>query len=1308
MSDRRSWFAAVAALCVLALAPVGLHAQGSTTGLVQGQVTDPTGAVIPGAQVALTNPATGTNLTTTTDGTGRYSFPNVPPGNYTLRVTATGFQTFVVTRVTVEVTKSYTYNAQMKLGQTTQTVQVTEVAGAELQTTNASIGTELGGDTLSRLPSSQRNITSMLSLQPGVAPMNTASDNNGGEVAGAQTDQTTFLVDGGDATSDMEGTNDYAAVPGQPYPSPFIAVNVETTNEFRVVTSSPTSSFSRSQGGEIAIVSKSGTNSFHGSAYEYYTGSTLGANSWTNNRLGLAKPHQVNNRYGFTFGGPMLKNRLWFFGNYEGRKFRQSANFESDVPTALARQGILQFKDAKGNTIVYNLATSTACGPSGTTACDPRGVGIDPTIQKYWSVLPLPNDPSAGDGPNSEGFNYSYAEPTNENMGLLRLDYKLTQNWRFYTTYRQQKFSYLDQSQYNLTTLQNISSTPVQPRFATFMLTGQIGNHFTSQIHGSWMRDWWAWGRTAPSNPSGVPGLGGTLQVSGEGKAGNGLATKPFADPINFNTQNARARLWAGKDWYLAQDSSYLHGSHTIQFGGSWYFWNITHLRTDDVLGGLTNSPIYWVGSNQMASGSFVSIGANEMPPTCTSSVATNCIQSSDGTRWQTMYASMLGLVDHSSQVATRDGKFNPQPLGSPLVDHSHIGSFYTYVQDLWQMRPSLTLTYGLSYGVQFPPREVDGKQVLELYTSTLQPVQNVPAYYQARQQSLDSGGFFPDLPGTGATYPAFSFAPIGSVPGFTRPLNTYWGSLGPRVAIAWQPSGSSKLFGNHQTVIRAGYSILWNRTNAVGLVLTPLLGDGLAQIIGCNAPVMNGTCSGAATDASNAFRVGIDGGSLPMPSPTGGIPLTPTSPISSLNGFNLDPQWKPAWSHNVTFDIQRTAWHGWMFDVGYIGRFSRNLEQGASAGASDMFATDPKSGQSLAQAFDAVSAQIRAGVKPASVTPQPFFEDMGGGCTIANKGLQPGQAGYAPCTNLAATDTGDISNGNLARFMIFKFDRVANTSLDPLQFQDNFWNYGGGWANYNAGFLTLRKSFSSGLELGFNYTYSHSIGTNTVGQEYINYTSGTPFDPATAYASSQFDRRHVFNANFYYQLPFGKGAHFSTGNSITDRIVGGWYVSGIWSWQSGLPLCIAADGTYGDINGHTCAVSPTPLYGQNGRHDGITGGSNVATNASASHGSGMDLFANPVAVYQSLSRPLLSQDLRPYQDNIAGFPLWNLDMSVGKNVAATERYKVLFTADFFNAFNLFIPFNPSLDMNNPHAFGVVTDQQNTPRQIQMGLRFEF
>ncbi|MHB8639153.1 MAG: TonB-dependent receptor [Candidatus Acidiferrales bacterium] len=1303
------------AAIALAMTSTIAWAQSATSGMISGAVVDASNAIIPGATVTLKQNATNTTQSTVTDSAGRYLFPAVAPGDYTLTVTKAGFQTSAVNQVHVEIARSATYNFTLKVGQVSQTVEVTSTPGAQVETSNASIGTTIGGDELLRLPTAQRNVTALLSLQPAVTPM-VGNDVFGGQVAGAASDQTTFLVDGGDATSDLEGTNSYSGVPGQPQPSPFISVSVETTQEFRVVTAGPTSNLNRSQGGQILIDTKTGTNKFHGSAYEYYTGSALGANTWNNNRIGLPRPNVVNNRFGFSLGGPFLKNRLFFFGNYEGRRFRQSTSITTDVPTALARQGILQFKDAAGSVNQYNLATSTLCGSAGTTQCDPRGIGIDPVIQQYWNLEPLPNDPSAGDGLNSEGFTRSYADPDNENYGLLRLDFKINDRWSLFTTYRQQKIVFLTGDQFSIIPSQQklISGTPNQPRFTTFGLTGTIGSSFTTELHGSYMYDWWGWNRATLANPSGITGLGGTLQVSGEGRLGNAGTGKPWADPTNFNTQSARARFWAGKDWYLADDSSWLHGKHTIQFGGSWYFWNIIHQRTDNVLGGLTNGPIYWVGSRHMSSGSFVDTPGSEAPPACTSTLLTNCLLSSDATRWDSMYSAMLGLLDHSSQVATANAQFLPNPLGTPATDHVHIGSFYAYVGDVWQMKPSLTLNYGLSYGVQFPPRELSGLQVLQQYTATGTPVRNLPAYFQARQAALDRGNPYPSL--NDISNPSFEFSPIGGVPGYTRPINTFWGSLGPHVAIAWQPSFENRIFGNHQTVIRAGYSLQWNRTNAVGLVLTPLLGDGLMQIVSCNAPVMAssgvpaGTCSGARTNASNAFRVGIDGNSVTPPAPNSGFPLVPGGGLSSTFGFNIDPAITPPWSHEFTFDIERSFSHGWMIDAGYIGRLTHNLESGGDINASDMFAKDPVSGQTLAQAFDAVSTFFRGGGSCSTVAKvatcpglaaQPFFENMAVPGGVPGAGANFCQTTYGgSCTAVAAQgDSGDAINGSLGGFMEFNYNFIAQAPLDPSQFVFNFWNWGGGWSNYNAGFITVKKSFSQGLNLSFSYTYSHSLGTQTLNQQYIIYGNPSPFDPATGYTSEPYDRRHVANAAWYYVLPFGRGRRFSSENGIVNRIVGGWYTSGIWTWQSGLPLCAQAGGDYGDIagsaTGGTCAVSSIPLTGLTGKHVGVGR-------------SGINMFANPTAVFNSLSRPLLSQNLRPYNYNMVGFPLWNVDMSVGKNVVATERFKAILTADFFNVFNLMMPANPNLSMNNPSAFGVVTGQANGPRVTQLGLRFEF
>jgi hypothetical protein len=1329
MRERRATLFLFLCVCLLALVPIGLHAQ-LTTGAVQGTVMDPSGAVIPGATVTLTNTATNAVNQTSTDAAGRFSFPAVQPGTYTLTIKATGFQTYIVSGVSVSVTRTYNYPVTLKIGAATQTVTVASTGVARLQTTSASIGVTLGGSSLLNLPSQQRNVASVLSLQPAVAPESNVSGGDiiGGAVSGAMSDQTTFLVDGGDATSDTEGNNSYAAIPGEVFPAPYIQVGAETTQELHMVTSSPTASFARSQGGQVIIHTRSGTNEYHGSVYEYYTGSTLGANSWDLNRIGYPKPHQVNNRFGFTFGGPILKSRLWFYGNYEGRRFRESETIGTDVPTATARQGILQFKNAAGDTIAYNLKTSTACGPTGGVLCDPRGIGINPTIQTYWSNEPLPNVPGTGDGLNSEQYLASYATPINEDYGLLKIDYKINPRWHLSASWRQQKLGYTTTDQLDIIPGQQglVSTTPFQPRFGTFMLTGQIGAHFTNVAHGSFKRDNWAWGRLAPQNPSNVSGLNATLQVSGEGQYGTSGTSKPWADPVNFNTQNARARMWDGRDWYLADDATWLRGSHQIQFGGSWYFWNILHERTDNVLGGLTLGPIFWVGSRQMSSGGFVNTPSDSRPPICATGQGGACIQSADASRWDSMYSAMLGLVDHSSQVISANGDFQPNPPGTSLLIHMHDGSFYTYVQDTWQMRPSLTLTYGLNWGVQFPPRELNGLQALQQYTASGQVVTDIKAYYQQRQNSLNRGGVFPMQPGDTVAATPFQFTPIQHIPGYSRPINTYWGELGPRVAVAWQPGMHNWFFGNRQMVLRGGYSIVWNRTNAVGLVMTPVLTDGFMQIAGCNGPVTNGTCSQSQTTSANAFRIGIDGSSLPSPAnfAQGGYPLIQPGEFSSLFSFNLDPATKPPWSHNISFDIQRTFPHNWMIDIGYIGRFSRNLELGGDLGAADPYAKDPRSGQTLGQAFDNLATYIGNGGNPDNAPTQNFLENM------AVPAGAPGPAGPAwcmqeygtTCTVQAAQDTSDILNGDMGSFMLFNYDYIAQTPLDPQQFIYNFFNYWGGWANYNAGFISVHKYFSSGLQFNLNYTYSHAIGTVGLNQQYIIYANPTPFNDKTGYSSQPFDRRQVVNANWYWVLPFGTGQRYATGNNFLNRIIGGWYASGIWTWQTGLPICVNTGGNFGDLSGignsfnsgSICAVSSSRLYGLGSRHDNVAGSGGIGTNGDpASGGSGINIFANPAAAFDTLSRPMITQNSRAAVATLREPITWNVDFSIGKNIAVTERYKAVFSASFFNMFNIFQPdwgvgSYDMYDLNNPAAFGVVTGQQNSPRTIQLGLRFEF
>jgi len=1344
MSFQHKPLVIVALVLVLAVTAAPLYSQSTTTGTVTGTVVDEAKAAVAGATVTLSNKYTGAVLTTTSNSAGIYLFASVPPGEYKLRCSAKGFSTAEVPDVIVEVTKSFTYNMTLKVGQTTTTVEVTITPGAELQTQDASIGTVISGDSILYLPQQQRSVTALLLLQPGVSPSVAGSgDINGGQVNGALADQTTFYVDGGDATSDLEGTNNYVSPPGEPQPAPFIAVPAEWTQEFRVVTASPTASFARSQGGEVSVITRNGTNTYHGSAYEYYYGDATSGNSWINDRLGIHKPHQVNNRFGGSGGGYIIKDKLFFYGGYEQRDLFQSANIEQLVPTATARMGILQFEDCAsavyngkgvctggGNNIQYNLATTTGCSSTPppiftAVACDPRGLGISPLIKADLATLPVGNDPSTGDGLNTIGYVQSFALPTLEKLAVARLDYTLGPHWSLFGTFHFNKYNLTTTDQFNITcptancttgadTI--LSGTPAQPRFVTAQINGVIGSNFTTQTHASYLHDWWNWNRAALApEVTGLP-ANSAIDLGGEARIANTTSTsKVFGDPINFNTQNARARVWGGKDWFMAEDASWLHGKHTIQFGGGYYLWNLYHQRTDDVIGGLTIGPQFYVGETVNNGGTAINIPTFEAPPLCTQTgTSTDCLRSASAQQiWGNMYSTLLGIVDRSSQIGVRNGQFQASPLGTQLFDQVRTHTFDTYVQDSWKLTPNLTFTYGVNYGVSFAPHEATGKQVVEVYASDNQPVQNVFGYFAQRNTALSNGAFFGAGP---AKSPSgfFGFSPIDAIPALHgSAVRTQFNEFGPRVAIAWNVPFKNWVFGNKQTVVRFGYSLQWNRTSAVGEVLTPLLGDGLASVQSCS-PIMNGTCNtGATLTGVNGFRIGVDGNGSTIlpPQPTTIVPpLVPCSPLCAKSGTE-DPGIHTPYSHVVSLDIQRAFKHNWFIDIGAIGRFSKNLWQNQDLNSTDMFAKTPAcaagaagctlatSGQTLAQAYDAVVTAKRAGTP---VAPQPFFENAPYGA--------PGD------TALMAARPG-ASSQSLYVFMegSGNYDYIAPQPLDDLQFgnggSDNI-TTDHGLGNYGAGFVTVRKAFSQGLDMTFNYTWSHALGTGSqdfVGQQYTAYASPTPFNIYSGYGSNNGDRRSVINFTFYYLLPFGKGREFHTGHDVVDRIIGGWYASGIYTFQTGIPACVGTGGDYGSPSGFECAVGSTQ-FGQLSEHKGEAGAGGVGTTANpANHGTGLNIFANPTAVFNSYTFPLPGVDGRPDAETFNLANSWNVDFGLGKNLWTTERYKLTFDAEFFNVFN-----HPnftsaaSTSLTSPANFGVITGPSNPARQIQFGLRFDF
>lgn len=1283
---------------VMGVFPGVIHAQSSTTGLISGVVTDPAGAVIPA--VAITLEQVGTNALTKTisDAQGHYVFAAVSPSDYQLSFSAKGFQSVVVSEVKVEVLKSYTENMQLKIGSTQNMITVTEAPTAELQTTSATVGQVLGGEALENLPVFTRSASALMFYQPAVTPS--------GQIAGARDEQVTFNLDGGDITSDLEGNNTYAAPPGEPSPSPVVPVPIESTQEFQVATTNPNATFGRSSGGQVVLLTKRGNNTFHGSAYEFHNDDALNANGWTNNFNRLHKPHSVDNRFGVSVGGPIWRNRLWFFANYEGRQFHDNSSFNAVVPTPSMQSGILRFKDAAGNIDQYSFlpgSITTACGGA---SCDPRNLGFNSVVKSQLALYPAGNNSTLGDGLNTTGYTFNAPTPISQNLGVVRLDGTISEKWNAFATYHYAKTARVGTEQFSILNGSPSRSTaedPILPFVYTAEVTGQLSPNFTSVTHASYLRDWWGWNRQAPAPL--VSGTQQALVLAGEGSGTSNSTSKLLADPVNLATQAARGRVFDGHKWYFGQDFSLLHGKHLFQFGASGYVNNDYFMKTDNFAGGLTAGPLLYTESTGNGSGEFLTISGAFQPTPCGGGITANCLRSSDLLRWNELYSTMLGMVDRSSQVITRNGTFQPNPLGTPAFSRTGINAINSYFQDIWQVKPGLNVTLGLNWGVQPSPTEANGKYDVLVYADSNTPVDYF-GYIGQRANSLNNG-----VAAGQAFNPQFGVTPVNSLPSpYTGTLRTTnWHQFAPRAAVAWQVPFKNWLFGDQKTVIRGGYALIYDRMSDINQVSLPLTTGGLLDVDACGGPVVVGgnvNCSNGPTNPNNAFRIGTDGNIVPIPAPTA-VPIpyvasgTATAPFGLFMQSGLDPFATPGHDHSIDLTVQRELPGRTILEVGYIGRFSRNLPQDIAFNSTDYLMKDKLSGQTYGQAFDAVAVALRNGVPAASVPGQAFFDNQ--------IGLAKCQSmGFANCSVMVAKqDPTDLVNGSINLFSLDEFNKVTPTPVDNIQSFQSYAITDKGFSSYNAGFISLAKSFSNGLQFQANWTWSHAIGNQGVDQQ-SGSSANSPYNLNLDKSSETFDRRHVVNLWWYYQLPFGRTQRLS--NALLDRVAGGWSVSGIYTFYTGVPMHIAADGDYGAYESMgTAAICSADLTSLEDRHHGVTGSNNIgSTGNPATGGSGQNLFADPASVFNSCSRPLLSATNQIPFDQLRALPRWNMDISLAKKLRITERQRMEFSAQFLNLFNVVNFNNPSLNLNSPTNFGVFTSQANNPRRILMGLKYIF
>jgi len=1326
---------------------IPVWAQSTNTGTIAGTVTDASNAVVNGAAVTLTDAATRTSRSATTNDAGRYIFVDVAPGTYDLSVSKAGFS-ISKAQINVNVGEATTANMVLQVGGGNVVVEVTAV-GNELQTMNATVGNTITNLTIDNLPSLGRDVSTFIALQPGVSP--------DGSVAGAVVDQSTFTLDGGNNSNDMDGsmnvyTKSFAGDPsggvanqatlgpsqlgtGTGGATGVLPTPQDSVEEFKVNTAGQTADFNSSAGSEVKVVTKRGTDAWHGTGYEYYKDNNWSSNSWQNNhhagtpadpRIPIPSFHY--SRYGGAIGGPIIPKQLlggktYFFFNYEGFSFPNSETIQRSVPSPTLRLGLLT-DDTNGTLYNLNPYPVTYNGTVyAASTLDPRSIGINPLVQQIWNkyepqsnapcTLSLCDHPAVGANSNIQGFSANLAQPTTSKFAVGRLDHDFSSKWHLMSSYRWYKLQAAADAQVDiggffpgdkLGTPAAQSSLPQQAFLWSIGLTTNITNNTTNDFHYSFLRNFWQWKRTGDTPQT--PALSGALAIY------SGQTQSQDLGPYNVNTQQTRNRFWDGHDQMFRDDISMLKGNHLFQFGGTYqHNWDY-HQRTDNG-GGINNQIVYELGD---ANGGSSHLAADL--PLCSQAGVTI-------TQCGSLTAAALGMVSIAQVAYTRSGtNLALNPLGSPAFDQSTIPFYNVYFTDTWRMKPTFTLTYGLGWTLEMPPVEQAGKQV-ELVDSADQPLSGA-AYLKARERAALLGQNY---------NPEIGYALVGNTGnGLKYPYNPFYGEFSPRIAAAWSPSFDTnsfagRIFGHEDTVIRGGYGRVFGRLNGVGLVLVPLLGPGLLQPVQCRTGLSNGTCGAALSNTpSTAFRIGVDGLTAPLQqaSPTLPQPYFPgVNGISSATASVLDPNFRPNQVDSFDLTIQRQLSHKVTLELGYIGRRITHEYQPINLNAVPYMMT--QGGQQFAQAYKNVVLQYCGGIaglagggcakNASAVTKQPFFEAA----------MTPSYcAGFANCTAaVVANEGGNLANAQVwsmwsdldAAGFNFGTTMMNNTNAaigatSPQMTSGPADNGSFGYGNYNGGFASVKMTDWKGLTMQSNFTYSKALGTGAVTQSSSSITPDDAFNLRTMYGYQNFNRKFVYNFFFVYQPPVFRGQ-----SGVMGRLLGGWTLSSVFSAGSGTPVELV--GTTG---------APGQEYGS-GDASAYASFANLIQIApiksghvySQPNGAFPNIFAAGPAAISNFRNPILGLDNRDGGNgNLIGLPYWNMDLSVRKNIRVAETVSLELQGVFANVFN----HNQWLDPDGiyttglfagsgPGGFGTLSggSAQEEPggnRQIEVGIRVRF
>jgi carboxypeptidase family protein/TonB-dependent receptor-like protein len=1281
--------------------------QGITTTSLSGAVADSTGSVVAGAEVIVKDDTTGAEYRTVSAGNGTFSVPALTAGVYSVMVSARGFKQAVIKAVKIDAGIPASVNATLEVGAMSDTV-VVQVGAEVLQTQSASISTTITGRQITDLPFTSRNVTDLLLYLPGTTtPGRPRSSSFNGLPQGAinMTLDGVSIQDNGARNGDGFYTNIYP--------------RVDAVEEVTLSTATPGAESAGEGAIQIKMVTRQGTNEYHGSLYEYHRNKALDANYWFNNRNFKPGPNDnpltfkadrdlmILNQFGGRFGGPIKipklydgRDKAFFFVNYEQFRLATSQAQNRTILSPQAQQGIFQY-NASGVKQVDLLGLARQNGFIST---------IDPVVGKLLGDIRSAATTRGGiqqsNDPNFQTYSFSPAEGGEIRIfPTVRLDFNLSSKHHLEEIWN-------IQSHHTLVDFLN-GGAPAFPGFSN--IGSQKSSRFTNSIA---LRS-----TLTPSlvNEARFGLTGGTVVFNGENsldaftgsvanQAGfslslsgpNNVASSLGITNATVNTGSTRRN---SPTWNFNDTLSWSRGAHTFSFGGSFFQGNYFTTGTTFVptinFGLDTTDPAVALFNANKAT-IFPGIGDN------------------DFARAQNLYATLVGSVTSINANAGLDektGKYVYLNQSTVRARNREIGFF---AQDVWRMRPNLTVNGGLRWETQFPVTSQNDSLTLP----TRDGLYGVSG----------PGNIF--MPGTlsGSATQFFQFKQGSTA------YNTDWKNFAPSLGFAWTPNWKegmlSHIFGdNGQTVLRGGFSMAFNR-------------DGINTLIG----TISGNTGGSISVNRNSTTGNL--GTLPLlfrDTSRLGPPAFPDTPVYPLtgaitNGASIyDPNLKSPYIMSWTFGLQREITKDMAIEVRYVGNRALNFRQSFNINEVNIVENGFLDEFKLAQAnlrVNNAAGGSRAGsfayfgpntgTSPLPITLAYFTGNpasaAGNQALYSNASTSPFRSStfvnplalnnpnpVSFATNLYGNAT-RLTNAGKANLPVNLF--LANPGLQGnVTFLGN-----GGRSYYDSGVVELRRRLSKGLLMQGSYTFAHGANLTTPSLRTGYYKSANPLVIT-----------HAFKADWVYDLPFGHGRGLlSNINGPIGKALEGWAFQGTARIQSGSPF---------NIN-NVRIVGMTRKELQDSlkvRFDDAAGiayylpqdiidNTIRAFNVSATSASGYSNRGAPTGRYLA---PANSSSCTEVFAGQCGFPtiflygpkFTRFDLNLTKKTKITERVNIEFRADFLNAFN-YVNFSVTSPNNaastvgglSSDDFGRITQAYrdvsttNDPggRMIQFALRLNF